>query len=95
MAAYVIADLEITDPAGFKAYQQQAGATLELYGGKYIVRGGPHQTMEGDWRLHTLVVIEFESVEKAWQWYRSPEYAPLIDLRQQTATTQAIVVQGT
>lgn len=94
MAAYIIVDLEITDLEGFKAYQQRVGATLESYGGKYLVRGGPYETMEGDWRPHTLVLIEFDSVEKAWQWYHSPEYAPLIDLRHQTATAQAIVVQG-
>jgi uncharacterized protein (DUF1330 family) len=94
MAAYVIVDLEITDPEGFKAYQKQAAATLEQYGGTYVVRGGKHEMMEGDWPLHTLVLIAFDSVEKAWQWYRSAEYTPLIPLRDQTATTRAIVVQG-
>jgi len=94
MAAYIIVDLEITDPEGIKEYAKRAGATLEPYGGKYIVRGGRSEIMEGDWHPHTLVIIEFESVEKAWQWYRSAEYAPLVDIRAKTAITQAIVVQG-
>jgi uncharacterized protein (DUF1330 family) len=94
MAAYVIADLVITDPEGFQAYQQRVGATLALYGGTSIVRGGAHETMEGEWHPHTLVILQFESVAHAWRWYQSPEYAPLIELRNKTAITQAIVVEG-
>ena len=94
MAAYMVVDLEITDPAGFQEYAKQVGATLSPYGGKYIVRGGKYEIMEGDWHPHTLVIIEFPSVEKAWQWYHSAEYAPLIGIRARTATTQAVVVEG-
>jgi len=94
MAAYLIADLEITDPEGFKAYQHRIGATLAPYGGTFVVRGGKYEIMEGEWRPHTLVILQFDSVERAWQWYHSPEYAPLIGLRNQTAITQAIVVAG-
>jgi uncharacterized protein (DUF1330 family) len=94
MAAYLIADLTITDPEGFKEYQQHVGATLALYGGTFLVRGGAHETMEGAWHPQTLVILHFDSVAQAWRWYQSPEYAALSDLRKQSAITQAIVVEG-
>ncbi|HEY7355320.1 MAG TPA: DUF1330 domain-containing protein [Ktedonobacterales bacterium] len=94
MAAYIIADLTITDPEGFQAYQQRVGATLARYGGAALVRGGAHKPLEGEWQPHTLVILQFASVAQAWRWYQSPEYAPLIELRKQTAITQAIVVEG-
>ena len=94
MAAYVIADLTITDLEGFHAYQQRVGATLAPYGGMFLVRGGAHETMEGDWHPQTLVILQFESVAQAWRWYQSPEYTALSELRKQTAITQAVVVEG-
>lgn len=94
MAAYLIADLTITDPEGFRAYQQRVGATLALYGGVAIVRGGAHETMEGEWHPHVLVILQFESVAQAWRWYQSPEYAPLIEMRNKSAITRAVVVEG-
>jgi uncharacterized protein (DUF1330 family) len=94
MAAYLIVDLEITDQEGFREYQKRVGSTLESYGGKYLVRGGSYETLEGDWHPHRLVMLEFPSVEQARRWYHSDEYAPLKDLRLQTANTQLILVQG-
>jgi uncharacterized protein (DUF1330 family) len=94
MAAYIIADLVITDLDGFRAYQQRVGATLAPYGGTLLVRGGAHETMEGDWHPQTLVILQFESVDQAWRWYRSPEYTALSDLRKQSSITQAVVVEG-
>ncbi len=94
MAAYLIADLTITDPEGFRAYQQHVGATLAPYGGTFLVRGGAHETMEGDWHPHTLVILHFESVAQAWRWYQSREYMALSELRKQTAITRAVVVEG-
>lgn len=94
MAAYLIADLTITDPEGFRAYQQRVGATLAPFGGIFLVRGGAHETMEGDWRPQTLVILQFDSVAQVWRWYQSPEYMALSDLRKQSAMTQAIVVEG-
>jgi uncharacterized protein (DUF1330 family) len=75
MAAYVIVDLEVTDSEGFREYQKRAGSTIEHYGGKYLVRGGNHETLEGDWHLHRLVILEFPGVEQAKRWYHSEEYA--------------------
>ncbi len=94
MAAYVIVDLEVTDPEGLREYQKRAGSTLESYGGKYLVRGGTYETLEGDWHPHRLVMLEFPSVEQAKRWYNSDEYASLKDIRLKTANTQLILVQG-
>jgi uncharacterized protein (DUF1330 family) len=94
MAAYLLADLTISDPEGFRAYQQRVGATLAPYGGTFLVRGGALETMEGDWHPQTLVILHFESVAQAWRWYQSPEYTALSEQRKQSASTQAIVVEG-
>lgn len=94
MAAYMIVDLDITDPEGFREYQQRVGATIEQFGGKYLVRGGTHETLEGDWPLHRLVILEFESMEQVRRWYDSVEYAAISHIRHQTAHTQMILVQG-
>jgi uncharacterized protein (DUF1330 family) len=94
MAAYLIVDLTITDAQGFKEYQQRVGATLAPYGGTFLVRGGAHETMEGDWHPQTLVILHFASIERAWQWYQSPEYMALSEQRNKTAITRAVVVEG-
>jgi len=94
MAAYMIVDLEITDLEGFREYQKRVGSTLESYGGKFLVRGGNYETLEGDWHPHRLVMLEFPSVEQAKRWYNSDEYAPVKDIRLKTANTQGILIQG-
>ena len=94
MAAYFIVDLDITDPEGFREYQQRVGATIEQYGGKYLVRGAVGETVEGDWQTHRLVMLEFASVEQAKQWLDSDEYGAIKGIRHRTTHTQAILVQG-
>lgn len=94
MAAYVIADVEVLDPGGFETYRSQVGATIEKYGGKYLVRGGKTETLEGDFQPHRFVVLEFPTLERAREWYSSPEYRPLIALRQKAARTEVILVEG-
>lgn len=94
MAAYVIADFEITDPVGIKEYLRRVGATIEHYGGRYLVRGEIGEIIEGDWRPHRLVILEFESVEQAKRWYSSGEYAAIKGIRHQTAQTQLVFVPG-
>ena len=91
MAAYGIAQIKITDPDTFWAkYAAQAPAVVEQYGGKYLVRGRKVETLEGEWDVDGLVVLEFPSMEHLNRFYNSPEYAPLIKLRQQSADTIAI-----
>jgi uncharacterized protein (DUF1330 family) len=94
MAAYVIADFEITDPEGFHAYAQRVGATIDHYGGSYRVRGERADIIEGDWRPYRVVILEFESVEQARRWYASDEYTAIKAIRHQTATTRLVLVPG-
>lgn len=94
MAAYVIADFEITDLAGIKEYLRRVAATIDQYGGRYLVRGEIGETIEGDWRSHRLVILEFEGVEQAKRWYDSPEYAAIKGIHHKTARTQLVFVPG-
>ncbi|MBO0885400.1 MAG: DUF1330 domain-containing protein [Mycobacterium sp.] len=94
MAAYVIGEVEVTDPAVYEEYRKQVLPVITKYGGRFIVRGGDIDTLEGDWAPKRVVVIEFPSVEQARNWHRSPEYAPLIKLRQKASTGKFIVVEG-
>lgn len=94
MSAYVIVDIEVTDPAGYEEYKKLAPPTLQIYGGKYIARGGYNETLEGDWHANRLVILEFESLERAKAWLNSPEYAPARALRHKYARTNMVVVEG-
>jgi uncharacterized protein (DUF1330 family) len=94
MAAYVIADFEILDLEGMREYLGRVGATIEQYGGTYLVRGGIGETIEGDWHPHRLVILKFESIEQAKRWYHSEEYTAIKAIRHQSAHTQLIVVPG-
>lgn len=94
MAAYLIAELEVQDAATFEEYRQQVPATIAQYGGRYIVRGGNTEVIEGQWRPKRIVVLEFPSMERLKQWYHSPEYAKILPLRLKAALTNAIFVEG-
>ena len=94
MTAYVIVDIEVTDPEGYKEYVNMAPEAVKLYGGKYIARGGHNETLEGDWQAKRLVILEFPSVEQAKDWLNSSEYASARKLRHQYARTNMVVVEG-
>ena len=94
MVAYVIVELDITDPAGYDDYRKLVPPTLAAYGGKFVVRGGACETLEGSWRPQRLVVLEFPSVGRAKEWWASPEYREAKALRQRTARSEMIVVEG-
>ena len=94
MAAYAIADVEVTDPAKFQEYVSQVLATVEKYGGKYRVRGGAIEKAEGDWEPSRMVVIEFESMEQLKKWYHSQEYSGPMKLRHQSANANVLFVEG-
>ena len=94
MAAYIIADVDVTDPEVFEEYRGQVSATIEKYGGKYLVRGGAVEQVEGDWTPNRLVILEFESMEQAKEWYYSDEYKGPKALRHRSANTNAIFVAG-
>ncbi len=94
MPAYVIAQVEVTDPEKFAKYGAQVPATIAQYGGRYLVRGGETQAIEGDWAPPRVVVLEFPSMDQLKKWYDSDEYKPLIALRQQSAKTHLSFVEG-
>ena len=94
MPAYLIVDLTVTDPAGFEEYRRQVSATLEQYGGRYLVRGGAHERLEGDWQPGRVVVIEFATREAARRWYDSDEYRGPKAVRLRTARTNLLLVDG-
>ena len=94
MAGYVVADLlSVRDPDSFGEYREKVGATIEQYGGQFRVVGGTVDALEGDWQP-TLVVLEFESAERARAWYDSDEYRPLKELRHRSADARLIIVEG-
>jgi uncharacterized protein (DUF1330 family) len=94
MAAYVIADVEVTNPEGYASYRSRVPGTLEPYSGRFNVRGGSTETLEGDWQAKRIVVIEFPSLEQARQWYTSPEYQEILPIRQQNARSRILLVEG-
>ncbi len=94
MPAYLFANVEVTDAAGYEQYRQRVSATIEAYGGRYVVRGGATEVLEGEWVPKRLVILEFADMAQLKAWYRSPEYQPLIDLRQRTAKSTLVAVEG-
>jgi len=94
MSAYVIVDIEVTDPAGYEAYKRMAPPTLAVYGGEYLARGGATAVLEGGWTPSRLVILKFPDAPHARQWLESPEYAPARALRQRTARTNMVLLEG-
>ena len=94
MSAYIIVEIEVTDPVGYEEYKKLAGPTVEQYGGKYIVRGGACEMLEGDWKPKRIVILQFENVERAKAWLNCPEYAEPRKMRHRTAKTRMILVEG-
>jgi uncharacterized protein (DUF1330 family) len=95
MSAYVIAEIEVTDPAAYEDYRKQVPAVVTKHGGKFVVRGGRIESMEGGWSPKRIVVLEFPSMDQALKFYRSADYAPLIKLRQKASKGKLIIVEGT
>lgn len=94
MAAYVIADLEVTDPARFAEYRQRVPATLAAYGGRFLIRGGAHEVVEGSWHPRRLVVLEFPSLARARRWYDSEEYREAKAMRLAASNGNLVFVDG-
>ena len=94
MSAYVIAEVNVTDPKLYEDYKKLVPATVEKYGGRFAVRGGTLEKKEGDWNPARLVVLEFPSMEQARKWYHSPEYAPALAIRLKAANAKLILVEG-
>ena len=94
MAGYLIAEIEVHDPALFEEYRKQVPATIARYGGKYLVRGGAVERKEGGWEPKRLVVLEFASIDQARKWSHSLEYAPALALRLKAARSKVLLVEG-
>ena len=94
MSAYVIAEVEVTDPGKFEEYRKLVPPTIDAFGGRYVVRGGVIDGREGGWQPKRIVVIEFDDMERAKAWHDSDLYAPARALREASANTRMIVVEG-
>lgn len=94
MPAYLIADIEITDPAGYEEYRKRVPPTLAAHGGRFLARGGAIEVLEGTWAPTRLVIAEFPSMAALKSWYESPAYRPLIDLRNRTARSRLLAIEG-
>lgn len=94
MAAYVIIDIEVIEPEGYEEYKKLAPPTIAMYGGKYIVRGGRTEVLEGDWSPKRMVVLEFNNAEQAKTWLNSPEYSEARSMRHKYAETNMIILEG-
>jgi uncharacterized protein (DUF1330 family) len=94
MAVYAVVNIRITDPDRYAEYREQAPPTIARYGGKYLARGGRVEVLEGEWDPQRLVILEFESMERFNEWYNSPEYTPLKQVRGEAAVSDFVVIEG-
>ena len=94
MPAYVVTEIEVIDKDRYEAYKQMVAPSIAAYGGKFLVRGGATETLEGTWSPQRFVIVEFASRAQAKAWWGSPQYAEAKALRQATARTQMIVADG-
>jgi uncharacterized protein (DUF1330 family) len=94
MPAYVINDMEVTDPALLEEYKKLSPPTVAQFGGKFLARGGAFGVLEGEWQPKRLVILEFPDRERAEAWANSAEYAPAKQIRQRAARSNIVVVEG-
>lgn len=94
MSAYVCVEIEVHDPETYAEYIKVAPPSIAQYGGRYIVRGGRNETLEGDWSPRRFVILEFDSMEAAKAWWNSPEYAGPKAMRQRSAHTRMLLAEG-
>jgi uncharacterized protein (DUF1330 family) len=94
MAAYVLVNVDTSDPQKYEHYKAMAQETVAQYGGHYLVRGGKMEVLEGAWQPTRLVVLKFDSYEDALKWFHSEEYAPAKALRQSLSKTDVVLVDG-
>lgn len=94
MKGYVIAEVEVTDPATFEQYRQGVPPTVAAHGGRYLVRGGAITPAEGGWNPKRLIVLEFPDVAAAKAWHDSAAYAPLKAMRERSARSRIVIVEG-
>jgi uncharacterized protein (DUF1330 family) len=94
MSAYVITDIQVTDPMRYEDYKVLSSSSAALYGGTFIVRGGAHDSLEGDWQPNRVVILEFPSADHVRRWWSSPEYEAAKAIRREAAESRIIMVEG-
>jgi uncharacterized protein (DUF1330 family) len=94
VAAYLIADVEVTDPAAYEGYKRQVSESIASFGGRYLTRGGNTVVLEGSWSPKRLVIVEFPSMARLKEWYDSPGYAPILALRKRSAISSLVMTDG-
>lgn len=94
MAAYVISDVTFRDPAAVETYRTRAAASISQYGGRYLARGGAIELVEGGWKPERIIIVEFPDLARARMWYRSPEYATALEVRDHALSRNLIFVDG-
>jgi uncharacterized protein (DUF1330 family) len=94
MAAYIVVDIDVHDAPGLEEYRRLVPGTITKYGGRFIVRGGAFQVLEGSWQPKRMVLLEFPSTEQAKRWYDSEEYRPLKAMRLKASTSNLVLVDG-
>jgi uncharacterized protein (DUF1330 family) len=94
MTAYVLVEMDVTDAEQYERYRPLAGASVEQYGGRYLVRGGASEVLEGERVPKRLVVLEFPDADAARRWYHSPEYQEAKSVRDGAAVGNFICVEG-
>ena len=94
MPAYLIAEVEVTDAQRYDAYRKLAPPAIAKYGGRYLARGGETVTLEGSWQPKRLLVVEFPTLARAQEFYRSPEYQAAKEARAGGATMKILAVEG-
>ena len=94
MPAYLFVEIKVLDAIAYQEYRNAVSATIFAYGGKYLVRGGKTEILDGDWEPGRVVILEFPSVEALKSWYESPEYKPLIALRERAAKSRLVIFEG-
>jgi uncharacterized protein (DUF1330 family) len=94
MPAYVVVQIAIEDPVAYERYKALAPPSIAAYRGRYVIRGGRSEVLEGSWQPPRLVVLEFPTVALARAWWSSPEYAAAKALRQECAQTDMLLIEG-
>ena len=94
MAVYLIVDVDVKDPATYEDYKAKVPAFIRKHGGEYLVRGGAHEVLEGDWRPTRLVLFRFPDRAAVKAFVDDPEYQPLAALRHRIADTDMVMVDG-
>jgi uncharacterized protein (DUF1330 family) len=94
MPAYILASLQITDPVVFEEYRMRVPAIIAAHGGRYLVRGGSVEILEGDATGNRLVIVEFPDMSRLKAFYRCPEYQALLEIRSRAAISTLLAIQG-